>query len=222
MPQIYVTPPTTVTVNWGTAGDKTLLTITDNLPAGNKIVLFALGWDSATDVGAWGYLKIMTGSTTLVQEGITHFLNYGGMKCKHVMLFAYHANAPANAQYTFMATVTAAASGSSTLHVQGMVILLTEPAFFTTGINTSIAAGATVTLATVNTNFPAGSKVAVLTYVQMGVTSTTTSHRIYAAGNIRILRGSTVVSSNQFQVGTFQAIEPAHVSLLYLDASSNA
>ncbi|MEM4497982.1 MAG: hypothetical protein QW692_04050, partial [Nitrososphaerota archaeon] len=223
-PMLYVVAPSTVTVDWGIAGDRTLLTITDNLPAGNKIVLFALGWDSATDVGAKGYLKIVTGSTVLVQEGITHYLNIGGMRAKHVMLFAYHSNAPANAQYTFILTVTAGVlyTPASTLHVQGMVILLAEPAFFTTGINTNIAAGATVTLATVNTNFPAGSKVAVLAYVQMGVTSTTTGHRVYAAGNIRILKGSTIVSSNQFQVSTYQAIEPAHVSLSYLDASSDA
>ncbi|MEM3689086.1 MAG: hypothetical protein QXW42_04155 [Thermofilum sp.] len=220
-PYLYVVNPSTVTVNWGSTGDKTLLTITDNLPAGNKIVLFAVGWDAA-QVSAQGYLKIVSGGTTLVQEGITHFLNYGDMRAKHVMLFAYHTNAPTNAQYNFIATVTAVATGSSTLHVQGMVILLTEPAFFTTGINTNIANGATVTLATVNTNFPAGSKVAVLAYVQMGVTSTTGSNRIYAAGNIRILRGSTIVSQNQFQVGTYRSIEPSLVSLIYLDASSEA
>ncbi|MEM4497980.1 MAG: hypothetical protein QW692_04040, partial [Nitrososphaerota archaeon] len=221
-PMLYVVAPSTVTVDWDIAGDRTLLTITDNLPAGNKIVLFALGWDDATGAVAQGYLKIMTGSVTLVQEGITHYLNYLEMRAKPVMLFAYHSNAPANAQYTFIVTVTTAATGTSTLHVQGMVILLIEPAFFTTGINTNIAAGATVTLATVNTNFPAGSKVAVLTYVQMGVTSTTGANRMYAAGNISILKGSTIVSQNQFQVGTYVNTQPAHVSLAYFDASSDA
>lgn len=222
MPQIYVSSPTTVTVDWSTTGDKTLLTITDNLPAGNKIVLFALGWDAATTVAAQGYLKIMTGSTVLVQEGITHYLNTGGDRPKHVMLFAYHTNAPANAQYTFIATVTTAASGSSTMHVQGMVILLTEPAFFATGINTNIAAGATVTLATINTTFPAGSKVAVLAYVQMGIVVYTGLYEIYTAGNIRILKGSTIVSQNQFSVGVLQIIDPACVSLAYLDTNSGA
>lgn len=217
MPNIYPIQPTTVTVNWGSTGDKTLLQITDNLPAGNKIVLFALGWDSASNIAAQGYLKIVSGGTTLVQEGITHSLNLTGTRPKPVMLFAYHANAPENAQYTFIATVTTASSGSSTLHVQGMVILLTSLAFFTTGSNTNIAAGATVTLATVNTNFPAGSKVAVLAYVQMGVTSTTGAHRIYQAGNIRILAGSTIVSQNQFQVGTYSNLHLALVSLSYLD-----
>ncbi|MEM0478335.1 MAG: hypothetical protein QXN77_08050 [Candidatus Caldarchaeum sp.] len=222
MANLYVTAPTTVTVDWGKTGDKTLLQITDNLPSGNKVVIFALGWDSASEVGAQGYLKIVSGGTTLVQEGITHYLNFGGMRAKHSMLFAYHANAPANAQYTFIATVTTAATGSNTLHVQGMVILLTSSAFFTTGSNTNIAAGATVTLATVTTNFPAGSKVVVLAYVQMGVTSTSGGHRVYAAGNIRILKGSSIVSQNQFQVGTYRATEPAMVSLSFLDSSAGA
>ncbi|MEM2079903.1 MAG: hypothetical protein QW104_04390, partial [Nitrososphaerota archaeon] len=220
-PVIYVSSPTTVVISTDTIGDKTLLQITDNLPAGNKIVLFALGWDSASNIAAQGYLKIVSGGTTLVQEGITHVLNGGGMRAKPVMFFAYHTNAPENAQYAFIATVTTAASGSSTLHVQGMVIWLgSESAFFTTGSNTNIDIGATVTLATVNTNFPAGSKVVVLAYVQMGVTSTIGSHQLYQAGNIRILRGSTVVSSNQFQVGTYVNTEPALVSLSYLDANS--
>ncbi|MEM2066744.1 MAG: hypothetical protein QXH59_09700, partial [Candidatus Caldarchaeum sp.] len=221
-PYFYVVAPRTVTVDWGTTGDKTLLQITDNLPAGNKIVLFALGWDSASNIAAQGYLKIVSGGNTLVQEGITHVLNSGGMRAKPVMLFAYHANAPANAQYTFIATVTTTAAGFSMLHVQGMVIWLgSESAFFTTGFNTNIAAGATVTLATVNTNFPAGSKVVVLAYVQMGVTSTTGGHRIYQAGNIRILKDSTIVSQNQFQVGTFVNTQPACVSLSYLDTPTS-
>ncbi|MEM1801406.1 MAG: hypothetical protein QXF58_06715, partial [Desulfurococcaceae archaeon] len=85
-----------------------------------------------------------------------------------------------------------------------------------------IAAGATVTLATVNTNFPAGSKVAVLALVHIGVPSTAGSHRLYAAGNVRILKGSTIVSQNQFQVGTYSNLYPAYVGLTYLDASSDA
>ncbi|MEM3447293.1 MAG: hypothetical protein QXP38_00205, partial [Nitrososphaerota archaeon] len=222
-PYFYVTAPGTVTVDWSTTGDKILLSITDNLPAGNKVVLFALGWDAAVQVAAQGYLKIVSGGTTLVQEGITHLLNSGDMRAKHVMFFAYHANAPANAQYNFVVTVTTSASGSNTLHVQGMVmILLPLSGFFTTGINTSIAAGATVTLATINTNYPAGSKVVVLAYVQMGVTSATGGHRLYAAGNIRILKDSTIVSQNQFQVGTYWNVEPALLSISYLDSSSEA
>ncbi|MEM0381417.1 MAG: hypothetical protein QW580_01950 [Nitrososphaerota archaeon] len=219
-PSLYVVAPGTVTVDFGTTGDKTLLQITDNLPSGNKVVIFAVGWDSASNIAAQGYLKIVSGDT-LVQEGITRYLNYGGMMAKHSMLFAYHANAPANAQYTLIATVTTAATGSSTLHVQGMVILLGTTGFFATGSNTNIAAGATVTLATVTTNFPAGSKVAVLAYVQMGRVSGV-GHVLYPTGNIRILKGSSIVSQNQFQVGTYEAIEPAHVSLSYFDTGSSA
>ncbi|MEM4458340.1 MAG: hypothetical protein QXN23_05940 [Candidatus Caldarchaeum sp.] len=222
MSNIYYTQPTTVTVNWGTTGDKTLLSITDNLPAGNKVVLFALGWESNVQVPALGYLKIMRGSLNLVQEGITRYFNTGGAREKAVMFFAYDANAPANAQYTFIATVTTAASGSTTLHVQGMVILLDGSAFFTTGSNTNIAAGATVNLATVNTNFPAGSKVAILAYVQMGSTSSSTGAVLYDAGNIRIVENTAVVSSTQFRAGTWSNTDPAVGNLSYLSTSTPA
>ncbi|MEM4167706.1 MAG: hypothetical protein QXW98_04625 [Candidatus Caldarchaeum sp.] len=219
MPNIYPIQPTTVTVDWGSTGDKTLLQITDNLPAGEKIVLFVLGFDPSTQVGTDGYLRIVHGSNTLVQEGITRRLNGGGNRAKPAMLFAYLPAAPANAQFTFICTTTTTASGSSTLHVQGMVILLEGgEAFFSTGLNTNIAAGATVNLATVNTNFPEGSKVAVLAYVQMGRVSGT-GHLLYQAGNIRILKGSSIVSQNQFRGGTYMNTEPAMVSLSYLDTS---
>ncbi|MEM4154504.1 MAG: hypothetical protein QXW52_06795, partial [Candidatus Caldarchaeum sp.] len=167
-----------------------------------------------------GTLKIDSGGTALVQTGITARFNFGGMRAKHVLLFAYHSNAPANAQYTFIATVTTSGTGSSTLHVQGMVIFLgSNQAFFSTGLNTNIAAGATVTLATLNTNFPAGSKVAVLAFVQMGRASGS-GHVFYQGNSFRILRGTTIVSQTQFSHGTYQATEPAQVSLAYFDASS--
>ncbi|MEM4268696.1 MAG: hypothetical protein QW223_01100 [Candidatus Caldarchaeum sp.] len=219
MPNIYYTQPSTVNISWSTTGDKTLLSITDNLPAGNKVVIFALGWDTSS-LGARGYLKIDSGGNTLVQEGITRILN-DLMRTKPVMLFAYHASAPANAQYTFIATVTSAGFGSSTLHVQGMVILLDTTGFFATGSNANIGAGATVTLATVTTNYPAGSKVVVLAYVQMGRVSGG-GYVFYQVGDIRILKGSSIVSQNQFQVGTYQDIEPAIVSLSFLDSSAEA
>ncbi|MEM4185186.1 MAG: hypothetical protein QXE50_06000 [Nitrososphaerota archaeon] len=224
MPDMYVVAPTTVTVNWGTTGDKTLLTITDNLPAGNKVVLFSVGWDDATDLSGRGVLKIVHGGTTLVQEGITRPFNTGHMRSKPVMLFAYHANAPANAQYTFIASVTTAASGwVATLHVQGMVIRLgSTAAFFNTRMVTNIAAGATVTLVSVNTNFPAGSKVVVLAYVQMGVTSTVGGERFYSAMSIRIRKGGLMVSYNQFSAGAGYNLYPALVSLSYFDSNAGA
>ncbi|MEM4211180.1 MAG: hypothetical protein QXS72_08155, partial [Candidatus Caldarchaeum sp.] len=75
MPNIYYTQPSTVNISWSTTGDKTLLQITDNLPAGNKVVLFGLGWDASTNIDARGTLKIDSGTTTLVQTGITARLN---------------------------------------------------------------------------------------------------------------------------------------------------
>ncbi|MEM2448791.1 MAG: hypothetical protein QXT14_07580, partial [Candidatus Bathyarchaeia archaeon] len=219
-PFLYVVAPGTVTVDWSTTGVKTLLQITDNLSAGSKVVVFSAGYDGAAALTPRGVLQIVKGGNTLVQEGITRITQNAAMRPKHVMLFAYDSGASGSDTYTFTVNVTTTATGTSTLHVQGMVILLDGPAFFTTGSNTSIAAGATVTLATVNTNYPAGSKVAVLVYVEMGVTATTTGHRLYAAGNIRILSGSTVVSQNQFQVGTNQNVQPALVSLVYLDSNS--
>ncbi|MEM0381413.1 MAG: hypothetical protein QW580_01930 [Nitrososphaerota archaeon] len=219
-PFLYVVAPGTVTVDWSTTGVKTLLQITDNLSAGRKVVVFSAGYDGAAALTPRGVLQIVKGGNTLVQEGITRITQNAAMRPKHVMLFAYDSVASGSDTYTFTVNVTTTATGTSTLHVQGMVILLDGPAFFTTGSNTNIAAGATVTLATVNTNYPAGSKVAVLAYVEMGVTATTTGHRLYAAGNIRILSSSTVVSQNQFQVGTNQNVQPALVSLVYLDSNS--
>ncbi|MEM4449328.1 MAG: hypothetical protein QXQ33_00690 [Nitrososphaerota archaeon] len=219
---LYVTSPTTVTVDWSTSGDKTLLSVTDNLPSGKKLVIFVLGWDAAVDVAAQGIIKIIKGSNTLVQEEITHLLNSGGMRGKQVMIFAYDSSASGQDEYKLVITVTTAASGTSTLHVQAMVVLLNNDAFFTTGTNTNIAAGATENVATINTNFPSGSKVVVLAYVQFGVTSTTASYRLYAAGAIRITEGGTVVSNTQFQVGTYKNNEPALVALAYFNPNTGS
>ncbi|MEM4591727.1 MAG: hypothetical protein QW555_07865 [Nitrososphaerota archaeon] len=211
----------TVTVNWTTTGDKTLMTLTDTLPAGRKLVIFVVGWSG--DSFASGYLKIIAGSTTLVQEGITRGINSGNCRLQPVMIFALHDNAPPSAQYSLVATITTAGTASTIIHVQGMVVWLGgSNAFFTTGSNTSIGANTTVTLARLNTNFAAGSKVVVLAYILMGVTSTTEYARTYSAGNIRILRGSTIVSQTQFQTTTNKNTEPAVVALAYFDSSANA
>ena len=221
MSYIYVSPVVTVPVDWGTTGEKTLLQIDDKLPAGRKVVIFALGWDAATTVGAQGRLRIKKGTTIMVEEGITHIFNSGGAKAKHSMLFAYDTNASANERYTFVANVTTAATGTSFLHVQGMVILLSVDAFFATGLNTNIPGGATVDIATINTTFPAGSKVVVLSYVQFGLAAIA-AQRIYAPGAVRITENGVIVSSTQFGVGSCGNADPAQPSLSYFNGNTTA
>ena len=195
----------------------TLLEITDNLPAGKKLIIFTFIRDSATDVGFSGRLLIRKGTSTLIQSEPASYT-----KTKPVMIFAVDENAAGNDTYTFILQGSPGSAGTYNFHVQGIVVLLPASVFFASATSTNIAAGATVNIASVNTTFAAGSKVAVLAVIHFGVTSTTFSNRLYSAGAIRIIENATIVSSNQFQVGTGNSSFPAIVSLAFYNNNVSA
>ncbi|MEM4305869.1 MAG: hypothetical protein QXD61_07830, partial [Candidatus Caldarchaeum sp.] len=214
MPNIYHSGPSTALVDWGTTGEKTLLVITDNLSSGKKAVIFTVGWDAASNVPALGTLRIKKGANVLPDEGITRVFNAGGMRAKAVMIFAYDSAAAGNDSYSLVANVSTAATGTSTLHVQGMSILLDDVAFYNAAANNSITAGSTADLVSVSPTYPTGVKLIILAYVMAAVASTTANPRLFDAGNIRITDGSSILSSNQFQLGTEKNDEPALVPLI--------
>ncbi|MEM0478355.1 MAG: hypothetical protein QXN77_08150 [Candidatus Caldarchaeum sp.] len=215
---VQVSDPFTVTVDFSTAGDKTLATVTDSLPAGNKIIIFSV-IPSNTSIGVvMGYLKLVYGTTT-IQHGLTYHIAFP--ETPPLMIFGYYENAPANAQYSLFMTVTGTTtSGSKAFHVQAMVIYLgSNSAVFASNTNTSIAAGATVTLTSINTAFPTGSKVVVLAAL-IKMTSSGNAVAINA-GNIRIKSGATTVSQNEYAAYSINNYV-AGVHLSYLDTTASA
>jgi hypothetical protein len=90
----------------------------------------------------------------------------------------------------------------------------------TTAVN--IASGGTGTVTSINTSFPSGSKVAVIATVYVAAGTTTGGEYLIGAGNIKLKSGSTVVSSNQFNMGCYREIYPLRASLIYLDTPTSS
>jgi hypothetical protein len=90
----------------------------------------------------------------------------------------------------------------------------------TTAVN--IESGETGTVTSINTSFPSGSKVAVIATVYAGAATITGGNYLIGAGNIKLKSGSTVVSSNQFDIGSYRDIYPLRASLIYLDTPTSS
>jgi hypothetical protein len=68
---------------------------------------------------------------------------------------------------------------------------------------------------------PSGSKVAIIATVYAGAATTTVGNYLIGAGNIKLKSGATVVSSNEFNIGSFRDIYPLRASLIYLDTPTS-
>ena len=212
--------PTTVDPDFTTTGEKTLLTMNTTLPAGGRNVII-VSFVKNTDLNtvAQGTYRIYNGSTLLYESKLTEYLNYGGMRAKHVLLIAVDTSTAGNDTYYFKLNITAAGSSTASVHVQGIVIKADDAVW---GYNTtavSIAAGATATVTSISASFPANSNVAIIA-VAYG-SHTTTGHYLIGAGNVKLKSDTTVVSSNQFDIGSYQTIEPFWISLVYLDTPAS-
>jgi hypothetical protein len=81
--------------------------------------------------------------------------------------------------------------------------------------------GGTGTVTSINTSFPSGSKVAVIATVYAAAATTGGGNYLVGAGNIKLKSGATVVSSNQFDIGSYRDIYPLRASLIYLDTPTS-
>jgi len=215
--------PTTVDPGFNSTGEKTLLTMSTTLPAGGQNIIIVTMAKNPTDIGtASGTYRVYKGTTLLYESKISgEGLNFGGMRAKPVMLIAVDTSPAGNDTYYFKLNITVAGSSTASVHVQGIVIKVDTAVwgYNTTGMN--ISAGATATVTTISTSFPANSKV-VIVAVAYGQHDTTRVHVLISGGNIKLKSGTTVVSSNEFSCGSYEVAEPLWVSLAYLDTPSSS
>jgi hypothetical protein len=215
--------PTTVDPGFTSTGEKTLLTMSTTLPAGGQnIIIVTMAKKSTNLVAAAGTYRIYKGTTLLYESRISdEYLNYGGMRAKPVMLIAVDTSPAGNDTYYFKLNITAASSTTTFVHVQGIVIKVDTAVwgYNTTGV--SIPPNATATVTSISTSFPANSKVAIVA-VAYGQHDTMEAYVAISGGNIKLKRGTTVVSSNEFPCVSSKAVEPLWVSLAYLDTPSSS
>jgi hypothetical protein len=214
--------PTTVNPGFTTTGEKTLLTMNTTLPAGGKnvIVCVFLPNSNFNSNIAYGTFRIKKGATVLTDTTVVELLNQGGEKAHGAFILAVDNNPTGNDSYTFVLNITRAGTVTGDVHVQGMVIKTSDALFNANTGYVSVAAGATATVLSLPTTYPANSKVAVLAYILSGQNSvsgpvTTT------ADYCRIKRDTTIISRTQFSIGMWwgsgQPVIPARTALIAYD-----
>jgi hypothetical protein len=211
--------PTVVDPGFTTTGEKTLLTMATTLPAGGKnVIIVALVRNGAISTGAAGTLRIYKGDLLLYESNFEVF-NSTSVRARHALVIAVDSNPAGNDTYSFRMNITDVGATTGTVHVQGIVIKA-DDAVWAENRNVSAAGGATVTVVSISTTFPAGSKVAIIANLHG---QTVSGSYVIGAGNIRIKAGATIVSSNQFAIGgSGPAAEAVWVNLSYLDVPAAA
>jgi hypothetical protein len=196
--------PTAVTVNYSTTGEKTLLTMNTALPAGGKNVIMAVFMQDPAVGDVAGTFRIKKGTTILYETGAVERLHWGVVNPKVPMVIAVDNNPTGNDTYTFVVNVTTAIAASGVCHVQGIVIKVADTdiatSFNTTAV--SVTGGNTATITSLTTNFPSGSKVAVVAHFY-AYQNTYSGNVVISAGGVRIKLNGTAVSSNEFALGSW-------------------
>jgi hypothetical protein len=214
-PSVNVFGPNTVDPGFTTTGEKTLLTMSTTLPAGGKnVIIVSFVKTSNINTGAEGTYRIYKAATLLYESKITEIFNGGDTVAKHVLLMAVDNTPSGNDSYSFRIDISSVGVFTGSVHVQGIVIKTDDAswAYNTTGV--SIAAGATASVTSMSTAFSANSKVA-LVVVAYGSWAGN-GYELIGAGNVKLKVGTTVVSSNQFNTGSYMVLQPIWVSLTYL------
>ena len=219
---VQVFGPITVDPGFNIIGEKTLLTMNTTLPAGLRNIIL-VSYAGYTDTVAQGTFRIYKGSTLLYETRIANEV-FTSTRTRpfHHLLVAVDSNPAGNDSYSFRINVAAVGVTTGNVHVQGMVIKADTAVwgYNTTAVN--IPAGGTGTVVSITTNFPPGSKVVVIATVYAAAATTTAGNYLVGAGNIKLKSGATVVSSNQFNIGSYSNQYPLRVSLIYLDTPSSS
>ena len=218
---VQVFGPTTVDPGFTTTGEKTLLTMATTLPAGGKnVILCVMTSPNLSTSTARGTLRIYKGTTLLHESIVDNYL--WGQAAKPRLLFAVDDTPAGNDVYYFKLNLTATATVTGSCHVQGMVVKADDAAWVKNTTGTAVANGATATIATLSTAYPAGSKVAIVASIYGYYNSTTGTQNVIGAGNYRLKSGATIVSSNQFSHGSYSNVEPAWIPLSYLETPTSS
>jgi hypothetical protein len=191
------------------------------LPAGGKnVILATLLPNAAFTTGVVAFtLRIYKGTTLLYETYLSaSFANTATLDWP-ILVIAVDSSPAGNDTYYFKINITTAGPSTGTVHVQGMVIKADDAVwgYNTTGV--SIAAGATATVTSMSTSFPANSKVALIAAIYMNDGSG--GPRI-GAGNVKLKSGATVVSSNQFNTGPYLSSYVCWFNLVYLDTPTSS
>jgi hypothetical protein len=201
-PSVNVFGPTTVDPGFNTTGEKTLLTMSTTLPAGGKNVIVCVFLPSSNFQSsiAYGTFRIKKGATVLTDTTVVEAPSQGGERAQGAFVLAVDNNPTGNDSYTFVFNITSAGTGTGVVHVQGMVIKADDALFNANTGYVSVAAGATATVLSLPTTYPANSKVAVLAYMLSGQNSY--SGIVYTTDDYgRIKRGTSIISLTQFNTG---------------------
>jgi uncharacterized protein with HEPN domain len=205
--------PNTVDPGFNSTGEKTLLTMSTTLPAGGKnVIIVTFGKNGDLSPEASGTFSIKKGNTILYETTSMSF-NYDYVRPKHVLLVAIDSNPSGNDSYSFSINITSAGGSTGSVHVQGIVIKTDDAVW---GYNTtavSINNGATGTVVSVSSVFPANSKVAIVAVFYAG----TQFGAPVSAGYIKLKSGTVVISSNQFSISSYVTSDPIWMGLAYLD-----
>jgi hypothetical protein len=223
-PGVNVFGPNTVNPGFNSTGEKTLLTMSTTLPAGGKnVILFSYMENFAFHTGgARGVLRIKKGTTIIYETKITEVLNDGGTQARPKLVIAVDDTPSGNDVYVATLNITTAGSATGSIHVQAIVIKAGDAVwgYNTTGVN--IASGATATVTSISTNYPSGSKVAIIGAIYGG-RSTGTGRAYMGIGSNRLKSGGTVVASNEFDASSYSLdYINSWVSLQYLETTSTS
>jgi hypothetical protein len=212
--------PTTVTVDYSTTGDKTLLTMQTTLPAGGYNIIMAVYKATGTGASTGNHrLRIYKGATLLYGSLINQIFSFGGMQAKAFMIIAVDTSPSGNDVYTFVEYSPTSESATATVHVQGIVIKSDDVVWGYNTATVDVANNTTATLVSINTNFPTGSRVAVIGLAYFVHSS---SGAMYiGAGNARLKVGATILSSNQTDIGAGSASTAGWIHLLALHTTSS-
>jgi hypothetical protein len=212
--------PATVTVDYSTTGDIPLLTMQTTLPAGGYNIIMAVYKASGTGASTGNHrLRIYKGSTLLYGSLINQIFSFGGMQAKAFMIIAVDTNPSGNDVYTFVEYSPTSESATATVHVQGIVIKSDDVVWGYNSATVDVANNTTATLVNINTNFPTGSKVAVIGVAYFIPPSSGT--RYVGAGNARLKSGATVLSSNETSIGAGSTSTAGWIHLLALHTTTS-
>jgi hypothetical protein len=191
------------------------------LPSGGRNIIL-VSYVGYTSLAARGTFRIYKDSTLLYETKIAgEYFTYTRTRPFHHLLIAVDDSPAGNDSYSFRINVTTAATSSASVHVQGVVIKADTAVWGYNNTAASIASGETGTVTSINTSFPSGSKVVVIATVYAAAATTTTGDYLVGPGNIKLKSGSTVVASNQFNIGSYRNIYPLRASLIYLDTPTS-
>jgi hypothetical protein len=219
--------PVTVDPGFTTTGEKTLLTMNTTLAAGGKNVIIVAYMFADVSATAWanGTFRIKKGATILYETLIPNE-HLGPNTYQPKLLIAVDDLPGGNDTYTFTINIVGASDVTTIVHVQGLVIKSDDAVWARNTALVSVPANSTATILSLSTNFPANSKVVVIAFATGTWSLISGAQTLIGAGDVRLKLGTTIVSSNEFSMGSYgvyaDVIFPLNVQLSYFTSVTTA